>query len=109
MIIFLIHKAPYFYDKIIEAGYNNILVIRSLLNHFYFLLSFKENSLNDINKKSIIHFSRQKLINKQIQVLNIKKINLIISKIFKLEKQCKLEYSIANLLIKKFLMNYSVY
>ncbi len=104
------NSAPYFYDKIIEAGYNNILVIRSLLNHFYFLLNFKENSLNDINKfKSVIHFSRQKLINKQIQVLNMKKINLIISEIFKLEKKCKREHSIANLLIKKFLINYSVY
>ena len=104
------NSAPYFYDKIIEAGYNNILVIRSLLNHFYFLLNFKENSLNDIKKfKSVIHFSRQKLINKQIQVLNMKKINLIISEIFKLEKKCKREHSIANLLIKKFLINYSVY
>ena len=40
--LFNTSKAPYFYDKIIEAGYNNILVIRSLLNHFYFLLSLKE-------------------------------------------------------------------
>ena len=104
--LFNTSKAPYFYEKITEAGYNNILVIRSLLNHFYFLLSLKEDPLT--NAKNIIHFSRQTLINKQIQVLNVKEINLIILKIFKLEKKCKLEYSIANLLTKKFLMNYSV-
>ena len=32
----------------------------------------------------------------------MKKINLIISEVFKLEKNCKQEYSIAFLLIKKF-------
>jgi DNA polymerase III delta subunit len=107
--LFNTNKAPYFYDKIIEAGYNNILVIRSILNHFHFLLDFKESSLNDVSRvKNIIHFSRQKFINKQLAVLNIKKINFIISEVFKLEKNCKQEYSIANLLIKKFLINYSV-
>ena len=48
--LFNTNKAPYFYDKIIEAGYNNILVIRSLLNHFYFLLSLKENPLHQCKK-----------------------------------------------------------
>ena len=34
--LFNTNKAPYFYDKIIEAGYNNILVIRSYLIIFTF-------------------------------------------------------------------------
>ena len=102
-------KAPYFFDKIIDAGYNNIVVIRSLLNHFHFLLTHKENDTKDINKiKNYIHFSRYEFIKKQLQLLNTKKINLIISEIFKLEKECKLEYNISSLLIRKFLISYSV-
>ena len=102
------NKAAYFYDKVIDAGYNNIIVIRSLLNHFHFLLSIKESNSEDFSKaKNIIHFSRHKFIEKQLRVLNIKKINLIISEIFTLEKMCKLEYSISNLLIKKFLISHS--
>ena len=102
-------KAPYFFDKIIDAGYNNIVVIRSLLNHFHFLLTYKVNDTKDINKiKNYIHFSRYEFIKKQLQLLNTKKINLIISEIFKLEKECKLEYNISSLLIRKFLISYSV-
>ena len=102
-------KAPYFFDKIIDAGYNNIVVIRSLLNHFHFLLTYKVNDSKDINKiKNYIHFSRYDFIKKQLQLLNTKKINSIISEIFKLEKECKLEYNISSLLIRKFLISYSV-
>ena len=102
-------KAPYFFDKVIDAGYNNIVVIRSLLNHFHFLLNYKVNHSKDINKlKNYVHFSRYALIEKQLQLLNTKKINFIISEIFKLEKECKIDYSISSLLIKKFLISYSV-
>ncbi len=102
-------KAPYFFDKIIDAGYNNIVVIRSLLNHFHFLLTYKVNDSKDFNKiKNYIHFSRYEFIKKQLQLLNTKKINLIIAEIFKLEKECKLEYNISSLLIRKFLISYSV-
>ena len=102
-------KAPYFYEKIIDAGFNNILVIRSLLNHFYYLLSFKENGIKNINEvKNLIHFSRHKLVQNQLRILDINKINSILSDIFRLEKQCKEEYSISNLLIKRFLISCSL-
>ena len=102
-------KAPYFFDKIIDAGYNNIVVIRSLLNHFHFLLNYKVNNSKDISKvRNYVHFSRNAFIEKQLHILNIKKIKFIISEIFKLEKECKLEYNISSLLIKKFLISYSV-
>lgn len=106
--LFNSNKAPYFFDKIIDAGYNNIIIVRSLLNHFHYLLNFKkDNAERSGNVKNFIHFSRHALIKRQLQVLSIKKINFIISEIFKLEKECKLEYNLANLLVKKFLISYS--
>jgi len=106
--LFNSNKAPYFFDKIIDAGHNNIIVIRSLLNHFHYLLNSKKDNSEGGNKnKNFIHFSRHDLIKRQLQVLSIKKINFIISEIFKLEKECKLEYNLANLLIRKFLISYS--
>ena len=90
--LFNSNKAPYFFDKVIDAGYNNIVVIRSLLNHFHFLLNYKINHSKDTSKlRNYVHFSRYAFIEKQLHLLNIKKINFIISEIFKLEKECKLD------------------
>ncbi|MBF96124.1 MAG: DNA polymerase III subunit delta [Pelagibacterales bacterium] len=101
-------KAPYFYEKIIEAGQNNIVVIRSLLNHFYFLLNFKEDTLNNnIKLPASIHFSRHTLIQNQIKLLSKEKIKKIIANIYELEKMTKKEYSLSELIIKKFLLHYS--
>ena len=106
--LFNSNKSPYYYEKIIKAGYNNIIVIRSLLNHFYFLLTIKENNNEDfINFPSAIHFSRHLLIRKQIKLLPKEKLKNIILNIHDLEKKSKKDYSLANLLIKRFLLNCS--
>jgi len=104
--LFNSNKAPYFYEKIIEAGHNNIIVIRSLLNHFYFLLNIKES--DEANLPPSIHFSRHTLIKKQMQLLSKDKIKKIISNIYELEKKSKEQYNLANTLIKKFLLYYSL-
>ena len=104
--LFNSNKAPYFYEKIIEAGHNNIIVIRSLLKHFYFLLNIKES--DDTNLPSSIHFSRHNLIKKQMRVLSKDKIKKIIFNIHALEKKSKEHYNLANTLIKKFLLYYSI-
>ena len=102
------NKASYFYDKIVEQGFNYMIVLRSLLNHFYLLLSFKEsNKLEYINFPPSIHFSRHESLRKQIRLLSKKEINNIISSIYNLEEICKKEYRLANLLIKKFLVSCS--
>ena len=107
--LFNSNKAPYIYEKIIEAGYNNIVVIRSLLNHFYFLLNIKENNeVGETAFPSSIHFSRHNMIKKQLNVLSKDKIKRIISNIYELEKKSKKDYTLSNLLIKKFLLYYSV-
>ena len=102
--LFISNKASYFYDKIVEQGYSYIIVLRSLLSHFYLLLTFKEQRNQEyINFPASIHFSRYESIRKQIRLLNKKKINTTIHTIYSLEEICKKEYRLANLLIKKFL------
>ena len=102
------NRAPYYYEKIIEEGYNNIIVVRSLLNHFYFLLSLKkDHTENSISFPPLIHFSRHKLIKNQIRLLSVKKINKIILNIYELEKILKNQQLLGNLFIKKFLLYYS--
>ncbi len=104
--LFNSNKAPYFYEKIMEAGHNNIIVIRSLLKHFYFLLNVKER--DEVNLPQSIHFSRHNLIKKQINLLSKDKIKKIIYNIHELEKKSKEQYNLANTLIKKFLLYYSL-
>ena len=95
------NRAPYYYEKIIEEGYNNIIVVRSLLNHFYFLLSLKKDPTeNSISFPPLIHFSRHKLIKNQIRLLSVKKINKIILNIYELEKILKNQQHLGNLFIK---------
>ena len=107
--LFNSNKAPYIYEKIIETGYNNIVVIRSLLNHFYFLLNIKEN--DEENERGLplsVHFSRHTMIKRQLKILSKDKIKRIIANIYELEKKSKKNYTLSDLLIKKFLLYYSI-
>ena len=104
--LFTSNKSPYLYEKLIESGINNIIIIRSLLNHFQFLLNKKINK-NEKELGTFIHFSRHKLINMQLLLLSEEKIKKVIENILELEKKVKSNYTLANILVKKFLLSYS--
>ena len=116
-----IYEIDYLYETdgtIWNNTSDNIVKIAPLILSFEILdennnsiLNLKEVSKdysNDMSKvRNIVHFTRYKFIEKQLQVLTIEKLNLVVSEIFKLEKKCKIDHNIANLLIKKFLISYS--
>ena len=103
-------KINYLYEKTLNLGLNYIVFLRSISRHLRILLEAKSNNLeNAKNIKPMIHFSRHTKINKQIKNISIKQLKKYLVQIYELEIDCKNNYGIHQLLIKKFIIDMSSY
>ena len=103
-------KIYYLYEKTINLGLNYIIFLRSISRHLKILLEAKSNRLEYAKEiKPIVHFSRYQKINQQLQNLKISQIKKYLLKVHNLEIACKNNYSIHELLIKKFVIELSNY
>ncbi len=103
-------KVYYLYEKTINLGLNYIIFLRSISRHLKVLLEAKSNKImNAKDIKPLIHFSRYEKINQQLQSLTIDQIKKYLLKVHELEIECKKNYTIHELLIKKFVIKLTTY
>ncbi len=103
-------KINYLYDIAKQNGANYILILRSILNHIIMLTSLKERKVRDIKSiKSSVHFSRHEMINQQLIQLSIDKLRSYIPKVHKTEVECKINPHISDILLKKIILDFSIY
>ena len=96
----------YIYDRLIESGLSNFIIIRSLIRHLQILYQAKIAKKEFVTSiKPAFHFSRHKDVQEQLNYISIKKIEKFLTKLNILEKECKLFPNLSNILVKKFLKN----
>ena len=95
-------------DKIFENGISYILLIRSLNKHLLLLFYSKILGIKDVkNFSPPLHFSRHAKIQQQLLNINLNSLAYVISQLDELETVCKKEPSMANIFVKKFVLNIS--
>ena len=103
-------KINYLYEKTLSLGLNYIYFLRSMSRHLKIILEAKSNNLKNAKDiKPLIHFSRHKKINQQMKSISIKQLKKYLVQIYELEVDCKNNYDIHQLLIKKFILSMSSY
>ncbi len=101
-----IDRLNYLYDRASTLGSNYIITLRTLSRHFQLLLLAKSKKIVDAKElKPVIHFSRYEKINKQLQNIKVEKLRQYAKSLHQLEVSCKLNSSINDLLIKKFVFD----
>ena len=103
-------RMDYLYSKIHNLGLNYIVLLRALSKHVQLLLkAYSKDIKNAKEIRPLIHFSRHKKINKQLKNISQNELRRYLVGIHNLEISCKLNHSIQQLLVKKFLLNLSNY
>ena len=103
-------RIDYLYRKIHNLGLNYIVLLRALNKHIRILLEASSKNIKNAKEiRPLIHFSRHTKINKQLNNINKNELHRYLVEVHDLEISCKLNYSIHELLIKKFLLKLSNY
>ena len=97
----------YSYDRLVNSGINYFIILRALTKHLHLLLLAKILGYKSVKEiKPPLHFSRHGEVQKQINSLNIEKIESALVELNTLEKSCKLSPTLSSILIKKFLISF---
>ncbi len=103
------------FENIYDNQSTSITLIRMFVNHFKLiekiLLLFENNkNLNDVieNIKPPIFFKKKDFVIFQCKVWNLKLINLMLTRLIKLELECKLNHTTEKTLLSQFILSTSV-
>ena len=103
-------KINYLFEKILNLGFNYIILLRSISRHLRMLLEAKSNNHNNAKDiKPLLHFSRHVKINQQLKNISVKHLKNYLIQLHELEVKCKTNYDIHELLIKKFIFSITNY
>ena len=103
-------KINYLYEKTLNLGLNYIILLRSIGRHLRMLLEAKSNNRENAKDiRPLLHFSRHIKINQQLQCISVNHLKNYLIQLHELEVECKKNYAIHELLIKKFIFSTANY
>ena len=110
-----VSDALYFFERVYENQSSSITLIRMFVNHFKLIekiLLLFENNKNLVNIieniKPPIFFKKRDFVIFQCKVWNLKLINLMLTRLIKLELKCKLNHTTEKTLLSQFILSTSV-